>query len=206
MTPKRAIALAFALTALACSSASAQRKIKCVDAKGKTYYTQIPPPECAGKSTQELSKQGRVIKQNEVLTPEQAAAREADNKKKSEQEQIAREERRKYTALLNTYSSEKDIEDARGRTLKQTEEQIKAIEKRIAAATLRRSNFEKEKEFYSKKPLPAKLTQDIQNNEIEINTQRELLDAKKRETGSINARYDEDKRRYLELTRGSAKK
>jgi hypothetical protein len=206
MTPNRAIALAFALTALACSSASAQRMIKCVDAKGKTYYTQIPPPECAGKTTQELSKQGRVVRQNEVLTAEQAAAREAENKKKAEQAQLAREEQRKNTALLNTYSSEKDIEDARGRTLKQSEEQIKAIEKRVTAAKKRRGDFEKEKEFYSKKPLPAKLTQDIQNNEIEINTQRDLLDAKKRETGSINARYDEDKRRFLELTRGGAKK
>lgn len=202
----RVIICTFFIAALAAAPASAQRMYKCVDAKGKTYYTQTPPPECLGKTTQELSKQGRVVKQHEVLSPEQQAAREAEKKKKVEQERIAAEERRKNLALINTYSSEKDIEEARARALKQAEDAIKASEKRIADAEKRRGSFEKEKEFYAKKELPAKLKVDIQNNEIEIKNQRELLAAKKKEIGAINARYDEDKRRYIELTRAGAKK
>ena len=50
--------------------------------------------------------------------------------------------------------------------------------------------------------MPPKLAQDIKNNEVEIMNQRELLDAKKKQVASINAKYDEDKRRYIELIRG----
>ena len=196
----------FALVAMTDVGAQSTQKIyRCVDAKGKTFVTQTPPPECLGKSTQELSSQGRVIKENVVLTPEQKAAQEAEKKRKEEQEKQASEERRKSAALLNTYSSEKDLEEARTRALKQAEEAIKETEKRITAAEKRRSDFEREKEFYAKKGAPAKLLQDLQNTEIELKNQHLLLDAKKKEIGTINTRYDEDKRRYVDLTKGNKK-
>lgn len=203
----RIIAMLFALASMADASAQAQAKIfRCVDTKGKTYVTQTPPPECLGKTTQELSSQGRVVRENVVLTPEQIAAQEAEKKQKAEQEQHAREERRKNAALLNTYSSAKDIEEARTRALKQTEDAIKQSEKRIADAQKRRDDFEKEKEFYAKKGAPAKLLQDIQNTDIEIKNQRELAESKKKEMETINARYDADKARYVELTKSVGKK
>ena len=200
----RIFAMLFALLAMTDVGAqSAQKIYRCVDGKGKTYVTQTPPPECLGKSTQELSSQGRVIRENLVLSPEQQAAMDAEKKRKEEQEQQAREERRKNAALLNTYSSEKDLEDARTRALKQAEEAIKQTEKRIVEAEKRRNDFEREKEFYAKKGAPAKLQQDIQNAEMELKNQHQLLDSKKKEIGTINTRYDEDKRRYLELTKAA---
>jgi hypothetical protein len=102
--------------------------------------------------------------------------------------------------LLNTYSSEQDIEDGRQRALKQSEQAAKDIEKRIAEATKRADELGSEKEFYSKKPMPKKLQDDIKNNEIDLKGQQDALAAKKKELGEINAKYDEDKRRYLELT------
>jgi hypothetical protein len=202
----RTVAMLFALGALASGLAEAQPKIyRCVDAKGKTYVTQTPPPECLGKTTQELSKQGRVVRENVVMTPEQIEAQAAEKKLKAEQEQHTREERRKNAALLNTYSSVKDIDETRARALKQAEEAIKQSEKRITDAQKRRDGFEKEKEFYAKKGVPPKLQQDIQNTDIEIKNQRELMEAKKREMETINARYDADKRRYVELTKSITK-
>jgi len=50
--------------------------------------------------------------------------------------------------------------------------------------------------------MPFKLKQEIANNEIEIKNQIGLLDAKKKEISTINAKYDEDRRRYIELTSG----
>lgn len=200
----RIFAMLFALAAVTDVGAQSTQKIyRCVDAKGKTYVTQTPSPECLGKSSQELSPQGRVIKENVVLTPEQRALQAAEKKRKEEQDQQAREEKRKNDALLNTYSSEKDLEDARSRALKQAEEAIKQTEKRITEAEKRRKDIEREKEFYAKKGAPAKLLQDAQNTEMELKNQHELLDAKKKEIGTINARYDEDKRRYLELTKNT---
>ncbi len=191
-------------TLLAVAPAAAQQRMyKCVDARGKVYYTQVPPPECLGRDTQELDKSGTPMRKSQTpaaLTPEQQRAREAELKKKIEAEERAKEERRKNTALLNTYSSEKDIDDARGRALKEAQAAIADTEKRIAEAQKRKKELESEKEFYVKKPMPLRLKQDIANNEIEIKNQTELLDAKKKEISIINAKYDSDKRRYVELT------
>jgi len=196
------------VAAPAAAQQAPQRMYKCVDARGRTYYTQVPPRECLGRDTQELNKSGTVIRSTprEIpLTAEQKAAREAEKKKKLEAEEKAKEERRKDSALLNTYPSEKDIDYARAAALKEAEAAIKETEKRIAAAQKRRKELDSEKEFYTKKPMPVKLRQDIANIEIEIKNQQELLEAKKREIGGINAKYDEDKRRYLELTRKAAR-
>lgn len=193
------------LLALALTPAYA-KTYKCKDSKGTTYYTQTPPAECLGKEMEELSGQGTVLKKRgAALTPEQIAAREAEEKRKQEEAALAREEKRKNQALLNTYSSEKDIEDGRLRALKQAEEATKAIEKRIAEAQQRAKKLAAEKEFYVKKPLPKKLLDDIKNNEIDFKVQRDALAAKQKELDEINAKYDEDRRRYLELTGATPK-
>jgi hypothetical protein len=196
------ILLAGILFALAAAPACAQAHLyKCKDSKGKTYYTQTPPTECLGKEMDELSKQGTVLKKREAaLTPEQLAAREAEEKRKKEEELAAKEEKRKNQALLNTYSSEKDIEDSRQRALKQAEQAAKEIDKRIAEAQQRAQKLEAEKEFYAKKPMPKKLQDEIKNNEIDLKGQQDALASRKKDLGEINAKYDEDKRRYLELT------
>jgi flavin-binding protein dodecin len=193
----------FLAMAFIAAPASAQRMYKCVDAKGKTYYTQVPPTECLGRETQELNKSGTVARKNEAaLTPEQQAAREAERKKKLEDVEKGKEQNRKNTALLNTYSSEKDIDAARVRALKEAEDSIKQTEKNLVNSQARRQELAAEKEFYVKKPVPFKLAQDISKNELDIKTQTGLLEAKKKEMSSINAKYDEDKRRYQELTKG----
>ena len=200
--------LAGIVLALAAASAPAQKRMyKCKDDKGRIYYTQMPPSECLGKELEELSPQGRVVKKLEAaMTPEQIAMREAEDKRRKEQELAAKEEARKNQALLNTYSSEKDIEDSRQRALRQAEEATKLIEKRIADAQKRGQSLDAEKEFYTKKPMPKKLQDDIRMNEIDIKGLQNTLDAKKKELGEIIAKYDEDKRRYLELTRGTKPK
>jgi uncharacterized protein DUF4124 len=178
-----------------------QRMYKCVDAKGKVYYTQVPPRECLGRETQELNKSGTVMRRTEPPpTAAETQARAAENKKKAEENERLREERRKNTALLNTYSSEKDIEDARQRALKEAQTAIEDTEKHIAGAQKRQKDLEAEKEFYVKKPMPGKLRQEIANTEIEIKNQTALLELKKKEISVINGKYDEDKRRYVELT------
>src|SRR5260221_12879265 len=139
------------LTLLAAAPAAAQERMyKCIDAKGKTYYTQVPPPECLGRDTQELNKSGTLIRKNPAvirLSPAQEQAREAERKKKIEDEERSKEDRRKNLALLNTYSSEKDVEDARKRALTEAHGAIEDAERAIAGAGERRQELEAEKEF-----------------------------------------------------------
>ena len=166
---------------LASPAALAQKMYKCVDAGGKTFYTQTPPKECLGRTVNELDKRGNVTRQAESLTPEQQAAREAERKKKQEEEIAAKDQRRKDAALLDTYASEKDIDDARARALRAPEQVIRQIEQRIAEGT------------------KSKMT------EGEMKTQQALLESKKKEYAAIGARYDEEKKRFGELTRTGRK-
>jgi len=195
------------LAILAASPAWAQgRMYKCVDAKGKVYYTQVPPTECLGRETEELNNSGTVIKRNAApLTAAQRAQieaeREAERKRKIDDDARKKEEQRRSTALLNTYSSERDIEEARARALKDNEIATAETEKRLQGAVKRQKELESEKDGLSK-PLPKKLVEDLQNIEIELKTQQESLDARRKQDAIINAKYDEDKRRYHELTSG----
>jgi hypothetical protein len=198
------------LTLLLCVAAAApaaaqntQKLYKYTDPQtGKTVYTDKLPANTAGKANEQLSPQGTVIRRTEAaLTPEQLAAREAERKRKLEEELAAKEEKRKNMALLNTYPSERDIEEARVRALKANADAVKEAERRVADAEKRKTALAAEAEFYNNRPMPAQLRQDIQTNEAEIRAQSELLETKKKETDAINARYDEDLRRYRNLVK-----
>jgi hypothetical protein len=169
---------------------------------GQTVYTDKLPPSAAGKANDQLSPQGTVIRRNEAaLTPEQIAAKEAERKRKIEEEAAAKEEKRKNMALLNTYPSERDIDEARARALNANEESVKEAERKLADAEKRKASLAAEAEFYKKRPMPAHLKQEIQTNAVEIRSQAELIDKKKKEADAINARYDEDLRRYRGLVK-----
>ena len=189
---------------LAALPASAQRLYKYTDpATGKTVYTERLPTEAAGKANEQLNRQGTVVKREAPApTAEELAAREADRKRRLDDEMAAKEEKRKNQALLNTYASETDIDEARGRALQVNDEAIKDAERKLAEAQKRQKLLASEAEFFQKKPMPMQLKLDIQNNQAEMKAHSDLLDAKRKETASVNAKYDEDKRRYLELSKG----
>ena len=195
------------LTLLLCAAAAApaagQKLYKYTDpATGQTVYTDKLPASTAGKANEQLSPQGTVVKRNEAaLTPEQIAAKEAERKRKIEEDLAAKEEKRKNAALLNTYPSEREIDEARVRALKANEDAIKEAERNLAEAQKRKQALAADAEFYKKQPMPAHLKQDIQTNEVEIRSQAELLERKKKEDATINARYDEDLRRYRGLAK-----
>ena len=193
------------LAAVLAPLAAEAQIIKCVGKDGKTYVGSTLPPQCAGQAANEMNKQGQVVKRTEaMLTPEQRAAKETEDKAKKERDiEAARkeqEETRKNKALLSTYGSEKDIEVARGRALADNEGAVKQTQVKIEQFDKAGAALKKELEFYSgKNKPPAKLTQD---NEIDRKAQEQLMVAKRKDVEAINARYDEDKRRYLELTKG----
>ena len=196
------------LTLLLCAAAvaapaAAQKLYKYTDpATGQTVYTDKLPASTAGKANEQLSPQGTVIRRTDAaLTPEQIAAKEAERKRKIEEDLAAKEEKRKNAALLNTYPSERDVDEARVRALKANEDAIKEAERRLAEAQKRKQALAAEAEFYKKQPMPAHLKQEIQTNEVGIRSQAELLEKKKKEDATINARYDEDLRRYRGLAK-----
>jgi hypothetical protein len=188
--------------------AGAQQIIKCVGKDGKTYVGSTLPPQCAGQALDQMNKQGQVVKRTEaMLTPEQRAAKEAEvrvaKEKEAEAARKEKEETRKNKALLSTYGSEKDIDVARARALADNEKAVKETQGKIAEKEKLGVVLKKELEFYTgKNKPPPEVTQKIQNNEIDLKAQQNLLAVKMKEVDGINVKYDEDKRRYVELTKG----
>ena len=187
---------------LATSVAAQVPTYRCTAKDGKKYYASTIPRQCIGRPVEQLNAQGMVIRRIDPQAGEKAREEaEAVLEKKREQEAAHREADRRNRALLATYTSERDIEDARGRALAENQKAVRDVESRIETIRKRRAGYEKELEFYKtgNKP-PAKLTDDMQNAEIEIKANEELLAVKKKEVEHINARYDEDKKRYRQLT------
>lgn len=207
MAPRLALLVA-AVLALAPLAALAQPKgqltYRCTSKDGKKYYGSTIPQQCYGRPVEQLNAQGLVVKRIDPDGEEKARlAKEAEAEKKREDEAAGRESGRRNRALLATYTSEKDIDDARRRALADNQKAVTEVEMRIEALKKRREGYDKELEFYKgKSKPPAVLQENIRNAEIDLQAQESLLAAKKKEVDGINARYDEDRKRYVELTRG----
>jgi hypothetical protein len=204
MTPITAIFAAAVL--LASLAAHAQQKeqytYRCTGKDGKKYYGQTIPQSCLGQPLELINKQGIVVKRIDPEGDEKARlAKEAAAEKKRELEAAQKESMRRNRAQLATYTSEKDIEESRKRDLATHQRSVQEVESRIAEIKKRQSQHQKELAAFEepgKGPPPARLKEEITNAEIDLKAQQSLLDAKKKEAATINARYDEDRRRYRE--------
>lgn len=176
---KIALFLALGLSATgvfaAPSSKSTSDMKKCVDAHGKVlYYGDTVPadllPKC--KNISELTKQGTTRKSTEYLTPEERKAMEAEEAAKKKDERKALDQQRHDRALLATYSSEKEIDQARERNLKPIDGQIAAMQ----------DEFKITRDAGDRKQLQDQIAQ------------------KQKERDAVRTRFDADKARFLELT------
>ena len=187
-------------------AAQAQVTYRCTSGDGKKYYGSTIPMQCMGHPVEQLNAQGLVVRR---IDPEgekkEREAKAAAAAKAKEEENATREESRRNRALLATYTSERDIEDARARALADNRDAVQQVEARIDTLKKRRAGYDKELEFYQDKKggakPPAKLLEDINSVEGDIKVQEELLATKKKEVDAINAKYDQDKKRYIQLTR-----
>lgn len=194
--------LLFASCTMLSVSAAAQTRIYCCDdAKGRKVCGDFLPVECHGRAYEERDNRGFVSKSVEApLSAEQQARRDAEVLRKQEEAKQVTEERRRTLALLATYSSDKDILAARDRALTEIQKNIKQAQQRLDEADKKRKKLESDKEFYKGKPLPDQVKADIRDNAKEIEAQKAAVAAKTKEADEVRARFDDERKRYLELT------
>lgn len=194
--------LLFAATALLALDAAAQTRIFCCDdARGRKVCGDFLPAACQGRAYEERDTRGFVSRKVEApLTAEQQARRDAEMARKDEEKKKADEERRRTLALLSTYSSEKDIDHARDRSLAEIEKNMKESEKRLGEANKKKQKLDADREFYKGKPLPEQVKAQVRDNDKEIAAQKAAVAARAKEMDEVRARFAEEKRRYLELT------
>jgi len=199
-------AILFSSALIAVPLLAQAQSYRCTGSDGKRYYGQTIPRPCIGQVVEQLNPQGMVIRRIEPRSSaDDREAKAAEEKKQREEELARREELRRNRALLATYTSVDEIEDARVRALEGNSRAIKDATQRIAGIKARQEELTKEIGSYESKPVPAELKREAENARFNLEAQEGLRDAKLKEAQAINARYDEDRRRYLELTQPKAK-
>lgn len=175
---------------------------KWVDDNGVTHYGETIPPEYANKSRVELDKHGRVVKKETVLTPEQRNAQEAANANKRKEEEAALEQRRRDKALVDTYSSVREIDLARDRNVQQVQAHVDSISSQIENVSdkLRGLRHEANLNVAAGKSIPHSLSEDIQETQARLAELKQELEKAKASKSAMEARYEADKARYKELT------
>lgn len=186
------------------------RSYRCITKGGRKYYGSTIPPQCTGEPVEALSAQGTVLFRIEPpLTPEQKAAQAAAAEKqaaaveaKREAEAAALVQKRRDQALLQTYASEKDIEGVRQRALADNRTAAAQVEARIAQLRQRQEKFSREAAKYTKgnETPPPQFEQDVRAVAYDLSLQEQLLVSRGKEAAAINARYDEEIRKYRLLT------
>lgn len=190
-------------------SLSAEAKLyKWVDNKGITHYGEVIPPEYADKQKDTLKKSGMIEKRPEgVDTNAVHAKQDAENKKKLDS-QAAMEQLRRDNALLNTYSNENEIDQARDRNLVLINARIESNKMLLKSSqtTLEGHRLEHDNRTKAKRPIPASLTSDIERSETRILGFQTQLNKSESELAVVRERFDKEKQLYRKLKSGSGSK
>ncbi|HWA13892.1 MAG TPA: DUF4124 domain-containing protein [Burkholderiales bacterium] len=198
MNPSR-IAVAILVTLLAvpalAQTKSAQRMYKCVDEKGKVFYSDSPSTDC-NKGT-EMTRHGVVVRK-----PEKVVATPAKVEKKSAPASAERRDR----ALMATYTREEEIDAARDRSLEMPNQALKASEARLQKTNQELFSLKKQADSLAsqQKPLPADLIEDVNARQKQVAALETEVAQKKAQAEAIRARYESDKLRFRELKGASA--
>ena len=132
---------------------------------------------------------------------EQRGAAEDERKRTAEEDVAGRVEQRRIQAILSAYSSEREIESARENALGPVLEVIGQTEGAIANLDKRLADLKPEIDALGAKPMPGKLRNAVKTSESERSALAQLLETKRTEEKGINARFEEDRRRYVEGSR-----
>lgn len=188
---------------------------KCVDEKGITHIGDTPPAACANVMLFEVKPNGAVIRRIEPTpTPEQLKVIREEEARKREADKVAAEQKRKDMALLNTYAAERDFDLARDRNTEPIRGRIVQAQDRIKAIEARERKIAEEMEFYKTGKSKANRRETDAPPPMLVHEQERLthekqglaasIAAQEGEIRTLRARYESDKRRWVELKGASA--
>ncbi|HEV8501589.1 MAG TPA: DUF4124 domain-containing protein [Casimicrobiaceae bacterium] len=164
---------------------------KWTDDKGVVHYTDKMPQEDVNKAATVLDKQARPIKHiDPPLTPEQRAARDAEDRKKQALAKSQEEAERQDRALMQSFSSAEEIELSKSRALATIDGQVQSSHAYIQQLGKRKEEIEARKLALGKKPVPDAMERELASIDAEVARQDELIQQRQQERAQTAARYD----------------
>jgi chromosome segregation ATPase len=186
-----------AVALCAAISMNAEAKLfKWVDKNGQTHYGEVIPPEYADRDTKQLDN-GRIKDRSETFDNDKINS----TKKETPEEKEAKESRRRDEALLNSFTTEKEIDLSRDRSLLQIEARINSYTTLIKSAKITVDELHQESDNRTSKgwKIPQSLTDDIAAAEERVAKLQRDLENSQKESESVKARYAGEKQRFREL-------
>ncbi len=197
-----AIALAIALFQPHAARAAVY---KWVDDKGVVHYSDRVPPEAVNKGNVQLGSQGIPIKRvDPAIAPEQRKARESE----SEQQREAAKQRdaaaRRDRALLDSYTSESDIDLARSRAVHTLQAALDSAQGYSTLLTKRKVALNQRKAAYVGKAVPADIENELAAVDAELERQGAVIAQKNKQLVEVAAKYDAEKERWHAIKNSEA--
>ena len=181
------------LCALAASAFPAAAAFKCTDSKGVAHYEDIPPAACADVTITEVSRSGTVIRK---IEPQKAAPPAVPPAAKAESDRAAIDRQRRDRTLLDTYTTEAEIDRARDRSLElvkarkqSAESQLELVKKRAKGVEANKSSSQSDREAVAKEQAGIEHT--IAGYDAEM--------------ARIEKQFETDKVRWRELKQASSR-
>lgn len=178
----------------------AQSIVKWVDEKGVVHYGDVIPPQYAGRASQELNKRGTVIQQHQAVVVKSAEERQRD----LEEQQRQLDQKRRDNALLNSYSSEQEIDLARERSIQIDKASIESLDQQIKEAQKRADTTQKamNDRLRNKTKVPTYMTDDLNGAQATITNLQAQIKEKQKSMAQNQLKFDEEKRKYHLLKTG----
>lgn len=196
--------LLLALIAGAADAQSDKKKLyRWVDKNGQVHYGDSVPAEYAEQDREVLNRQGVPVGREEgTITPEEAAAKAAEEKAAREEQKRKLRDR----VLLQTYQSVQELETLRDARLDLVDAQLTIQEQSLSNLRAQRAQIERMAARYAPinkdsnaAPLPDELALDLERSATDIVTQEGNLQKRREERESIRQNFEADIKRYREL-------
>lgn len=208
MHSSRAISLVALVLAIGLAQAQPSQpsdKIVCWKNKaGKTVGCgDKVPPEYQDGASKELNKRGVTVKQSEPpLSEAQKKEQQAEAERKAAANHVLAEQKRRDKALLDTFTTAKEIDLKRNRDIQLIASNIEAQQTNLKNANDRQNDARTRMEQYKKenKPVPPAIQEESDRAEAgKVKIQAQIAQ-KRKEIEDLNLQYDEMKKRFNELT------
>ena len=160
-----------------------------------------PPARSSSSPVTVMDNQGRVLKTlQDPPSKEALAAKAAEEERQREKAKADAEQARKDKILLDSYTTEAEIDLARNRASQAIEQQMEIARSYAASLAKRQAELQKQKAELGAKGLPPAEEQELGRLQAEIEAQNASVKQKKQDLERIVARYAADKRRWQEIS------
>jgi hypothetical protein len=171
-------------------AAEPKRILKWKDDKGVTQYGDKIPAQYSNRENSVINQQGITVKRNKPYVYQDIAA-----------DQAKIEQGKKDRALLSAFTHEDEIDLARDRHLQLDKVTLEGLQMQKTNSQKRLAETQKYAGTYAKqkKAIPADVSADIKTTQSEITKLDQQIAERKVVMENTRKRFDEDKKRYVEL-------